>query len=88
MEIRAEARRMVRIASVFIALGWILVTYAVVVGAIWWIQVASRQGFDLLEALGLSLSAVFAPIVLALLVAAFGYFGRLFAMWAARESPA
>ena len=87
MEIRAEARRLVRIATVFIALGWILVTYAVIAGAVWWIQLASREGFDLVEALGLSLSAVFGPVVLALIVAAFGHFGRLFAMWAGSESP-
>ena len=87
VEIRAEARRLVRIATVFIALGWILVAYAVVAGVIWWVDLASREGFDLLEALGLSLSAVFGPIVLALIVAAFGHFGRLFAMWAGSESP-
>lgn len=87
MEIRAEARRLVRIATVFIALGWILVTYAVIAGAVWWIQLASREGFDVVEALGLSLSAVFGPVVLALIVAAFGHFGRLFAMWAGSESP-
>jgi len=87
VEIRAEARRLVRIATVFIALGWILVTYAVIAGAVWWIQLASREGFDLVEALGLSLSAVFGPVVLALIVAAFGHFGRLFAMWAGSESP-
>jgi len=87
VEIRAEARRLVRIATVFIALGWILVTYAVIAGAVWWIQLASREGFDVVEALGLSLSAVFGPVVLALIVAAFGHFGRLFAMWAGSESP-
>ena len=88
MEIRAEARRLVRIATVFIALGWILVAYAVVAGVIWWVDLASSEGFDLLESLGQSLSAVFGPIVLALIVAAFGHFGRLFAMWAGSESPA
>jgi hypothetical protein len=88
VEIRAEARRLVRIATVFIALGWILVAYAVVAGVIWWVDLASRDEFDLLQALGLSLSAVFGPIVLALIVAAFGHFGRLFAMWAGSESPA
>ncbi len=88
MEIRAEARRLVRIATVFIALGWILVTYAVVAGVVWWIELASRDEFDLLQALGLSLSAVFGPILLALIVAAFGHFGRLFAMWAGSGSPA
>jgi hypothetical protein len=88
VEIRAEARRLVRIATVFIALGWILVAYAVVAGVIWWVDLASSEGFDLLESLGQSLSAVFGPIVLALIVAAFGHFGRLFAMWAGSESPA
>jgi len=88
VEIRAEARRLVRIATVFIALGWILVAYALVAGVMWWIDLASREGFDLPKTLGLSLSAVFGPIVLALIVAAFGHFGRLFAMWAGSESPA
>jgi hypothetical protein len=88
VEIRAEARRLVRIATMFIAVGWILVTYAIVAGVVWWIELASREEFDLLQALGLSLSAVFGPILLALIVAAFGHFGRLFAMWAGSRSPA
>ena len=49
-------------------------------GVLWWIDLASRDGFSFLEALGISLNAVGGPIFLALIVAGLGHFVRLFAM--------
>jgi len=47
---------------------------------LWWIDLASRDGFSFLEALGISLNAIGGPIFLALIVAGLGHFVRLFAM--------
>lgn len=80
MDVRAEARRLASVATFFVWVGWIAVAYAVVAGVLWWIDLASRDGFSLLEALGISLNAVGGPIFLALIVAGLGHFVRLFAM--------
>jgi len=80
MDVRAEARRLASVATFFVWVGWIAVVYAVVAGVLWWIDLASRDGFSILEALGISLNAVCGPIFLALIVAGLGHFVRLFAM--------
>jgi hypothetical protein len=80
MDVRAEARRLASVATFFVWVGWIAVAYAVVAGVLWWIDLASRDGFSILEALGISLNAVGGPIFLALIVAGLGHFVRLFAM--------
>ena len=80
MDVRAEARRLASVATFFVWVGWIAVVYAVVAGALWWVDLASRDGFSILEALGISLNAVGGPIFLALIVAGLGHFVRLFAM--------
>ena len=80
MDVRAEARRLASVATFFVWVGWIAVAYAVVAGVLWWIDLASRDGFSFLEALGISLNAVGGPIFLALIVAGLGHFVRLFAM--------
>jgi len=80
MDVRAEARRLASVATFFVWVGWIAVVYEVVAGVLWWIDLASRDGFSFLEALGISLNAVGGPIFLALIVAGLGHFVRLFAM--------
>ena len=55
MDVRAEARRLASVATFFVWVGWIAVAYAVVAGVLWWIDLASRDGFSFLEALGISL---------------------------------
>ena len=80
MDVRAEARRLASVETLFVWVGWIAVVYAVVAGVLWWIDLASRDGFSFLEALGISLNAVGGPIFLALIVAGLGHFVRLFAM--------
>ena len=83
MDIRAEARRLASIATVFVWVGWFFVLYAILAGVFWWIGLTSKEAFNWLEALGLSLSAIGGPIFLALIVAGMGHFLRLFALWAA-----
>lgn len=80
MDVRAEARRLASVATFFVWIGWIAVVYAIVAGVLWWIDLASRDGFSILEALGISLNAVGGPIFLSLIVAGLGHFVRLFAM--------
>jgi hypothetical protein len=80
MDLLNDARRLASIGTYFIVVGWIFVIYALIAGVLWWIDLASREGFSILEALGVSLNAIGGPIFLALLVAGLGHFVRLFAM--------
>ena len=86
MDILAEARRLASVATVFVWVGWFFVIYAIIAGILWWIDLASREAFNFLEALGISLQAIGGPIFLALIVAGMGHFLRLFALWAASRS--
>jgi hypothetical protein len=81
MDVRAEARRLASVATVFVWVGWIAVAYAVISGLLWWLNLTSREAFNVFEAFGLSLSAVAGPIFLALLIAGLGHFTRLFALY-------
>jgi hypothetical protein len=83
MDIRAEARRLAGIATIFVWVGWFFVLYAIIAGIFWWIDLAQKASINWLEALGASLAAIGGPIFLALIVAGMGHFLRLFAMWAA-----
>ncbi|HEY7131375.1 MAG TPA: hypothetical protein VH440_03935 [Candidatus Limnocylindrales bacterium] len=86
MDIRAEARRLATVATVFVWVGWFFVIYAIIAGIFWWIDLAQKPAFNFLQALGLSLAAIGGPIFIALIIAGMGHFLRLFALWAARES--
>jgi amino acid transporter len=86
MDIRAEARRLATVATVFVWVGWFFVLYAIIAGIFWWIDLTSKPQFNFLQALGLSAAAIGGPIFLALIIAGMGHFLRLFALWAARES--
>jgi hypothetical protein len=88
MDIRAEARRLATVATVFVWVGWFTVIYALVAGLFWWIDLASGPNLNFIQALGASLSAIGAPIFLALVVAGFGHTMRLFAMYVATRSAA
>jgi hypothetical protein len=81
MDIRAEARRLAGVATVFVWIGWFTVAYALISGIFWWIDLANSRAFNLVQALGLSLSAIGGPIFLALIVAGLGHFLRLFALY-------
>jgi len=86
MDIRAEARRLAGVATIFVWVGWFFVLYAIISGIFWWIDLAGTPQFNFIQSLGVSLAAIGGPIFLALIVAGMGHFLRLFAMWAARES--
>ena len=82
----SDARRLGTIGTFFIWAGWVFVIYAVVAGVLWWIGLATRPAFDILEALAISASAVGLPLFAALIVTAFGYALRLFALYVASKS--
>jgi hypothetical protein len=86
MEIRAEARRLAGVATVFVWVGWFFVLYAIFAAVFWWLELTSTPQFNFLDSLGVSLSAIGGPVFLALIVAGMGHFLRLFAMWAGRET--
>lgn len=86
MDIQSDARRLASIATFFVWAGWAVVVYALIAGLFWWIDLVQRPAFNLFEALALSLSAIGAPIFLALIVAAFGQALRLFALYVASKS--
>jgi hypothetical protein len=75
-----EAARLITVATVFVWVGWFAVAYALIAGALWWLDLASREGFNILEAFAISAAAIGAPLFLALIVAAFGHGLRLLAL--------
>jgi hypothetical protein len=85
-QILNDARRLAAIGTFFITVGWIFVIYALVAGVIWWIDLASRQAFNFIEAFAISASAIGLPIFAAFIVAGFGYLLRLFALYVVSKS--
>jgi hypothetical protein len=86
MDIANDARRLAGIGTFFIILGWIAVIYALVAGALWWIDLASREAFNILEAFAISASAVGQPVFAAFVLAGVGYGLRLFALYVASRT--
>jgi len=86
VDILNDARRLATIATFFIALGWVAVIYALIAGALWWIDLATSSAFNFIEAFAISASAVGLPIFVALLVAGLGYALRLFALYVATKT--
>jgi hypothetical protein len=80
MDITNDARRLASIGTFFITVGWIFVIYAVVAGVLWWIDLAQRDAFNILQAFAISAGAIGMPIFAAFIVAGFGYGLRLFAL--------
>ena len=81
-----DARRLASIGTFFIVVGWVFVIYAVMAGVIWWVDLASREAFNVFAAFAISAYAVGTPIFAAFLVAGFGYAMRLFALYVASKS--
>jgi hypothetical protein len=81
-----DAQRLVSIGTFFIVAGWVFVIYAIVAGIIWWIDLAQREAFNILEALAISLSQVGLPFFFAVLVLGLGYTMRLFALYVASKA--
>ena len=86
MNIGNDARRLATIGTFFIVAGWVFVIYALVAGVLWWIDLAQRPAFNILEALAISAAAIGVPVFAALIVAGFGYFMRLFALYVASKA--
>lgn len=86
MDLTSDARRLASVGTFFITIGWFAVIYALVAGVIWWIDLAGREAFNIIEALAISASAIGLPIFGALIVLGFGYFLRLFALYVASKS--
>jgi hypothetical protein len=85
MDLISDARRLATIGTFFIVVGWVAVIYALVAGALWWLDLAQREAFNWLEAFAISASAIGLPIFAALVVAGFGYGLRLFALYVASK---
>jgi hypothetical protein len=86
MDLVNDARRLATIGTFFITIGWVAVIYALVAGALWWIDLAQREAFNILEAFAISAAAVGLPIFAAFLVAGLGYAMRLFALYVASKA--
>jgi hypothetical protein len=85
-QVLKDARRLASIGTFFIVIGWLAVIYALVAGAIWWIDLAQREAFNIFEAFAVSASAIGGPIFIAFVLAGFGYALRLFALYVASKS--
>lgn len=86
MDLANDARRLASIGTFFITIGWVAVIYALIAGAIWWIDLAQREAFNFLEAFAISAAAVGLPIFAAFLIAGLGYAMRLFALYVASKA--
>jgi hypothetical protein len=86
MDIDNDARRLATVGTFFIVVGWVGIIYTLIAGAIWWIDLATREAFNVFEAFAVSAAAVTLPIFAAFLVGGLGYFLRLFALYVATRS--
>jgi hypothetical protein len=86
VDLQRDAARLAGIATVFVIVGWLAVLYALVAGILWWIDLASRNNVNWLEAFAISSAAIGGPLFLALIVAGLGHFLRLFAVYVASRS--
>ena len=86
MDIGNDARRLAGIGTFFIVVGWVGIAYTLIAGLIWWIDLASREAFNVFEAFAISANAVALPIFAAFIVGGVGYFLRLFALYVASRS--
>ncbi len=86
MDLMNDVRRLASIGTFFIYVGWVFIIYAVVAGIVWWIDLAQRAAFNLIEAFAISAGAIGVPIFLAFVVAGFGYALRLFALYIGTKS--
>ena len=80
MDLTNDARRLASVGTFFITIGWVALIYALIAGVIWWVDLASREAFNFIEAFAISASQIGMPIFGALIVLGFGYGLRLFAL--------
>ncbi len=80
LDLTNDARRLASVGTFFITIGWVALIYALIAGVIWWVDLASREAFNFIEAFAISASQIGMPIFGALIVLGFGYGLRLFAL--------
>jgi hypothetical protein len=83
VDIENDARRLATVGTFFIVVGWVGIIYTLIAGIVWWIDLASRQAFNIFEALAISANQIALPVFAAFLVGGVGYFMRLFALYVA-----
>jgi hypothetical protein len=83
VDIEKDARRLATVGTFFIVVGWVGIIYTLIAGVVWWIDLASRQAFNIFEAFAISANAIGLPVFAAFLVGGLGYFLRLFALYVA-----
>ena len=86
MDTIKEATRLASLATIFVWLGWIGIAWALIAGLLWWIDLASKEAFNFIEAFALSSAAIGGPLFLAIIVATMGHALRLFALYVASKS--
>jgi hypothetical protein len=86
MDLTNDARRLASVGTFFITIGWIGVIYALIAFVVWWIDLAGRAAFNIIEALAISAGAVGLPVFAAFIVLGFGYTIRLFALYVASKA--
>jgi hypothetical protein len=82
-----DARRLAGVGTFFIVVGWVFIAYALIAGVVWWIDLASSDSFNFIEALAVSAYAVGLPIFTAFLVGGIGYAMRLLALYVVSRDP-
>ena len=83
MDITNDIRRLATIGTFFIVVGWVGIIYTLVAGVLWFVDLWSREAFNIFEAFAISANAVALPVFGAFLVGGLGYFLRLFALFVA-----
>jgi len=86
MDLTNDARRLASVGTFFITVGWIGVIYSLIAFVLWWLDLAGRTAFNIIEALAISAAAVGLPIFAAFIVLGFGYTIRLFALYVGSRS--
>ena len=62
LDLISDARRLATVGTFFITVGWVGLIYALIAGAIWWIDLAGREAFNFIEAFAISATAIGLPI--------------------------
>jgi hypothetical protein len=83
VDIENDARRLATIGTFFIVVGWVGIIYTLFAGVLWWIELATREAFNVFEAFAISANQIALPVFGAFLVGGLGYFLRLFALYVA-----
>jgi hypothetical protein len=86
MDVTREAARLASLSSIFVWLGWLGIAWALISGLLWWIDLASKEAFNFIEAFALSSAAIGGPLFLAIIVATLGHALRLFALYVGTRS--